>query len=66
MTEARVLEEANTGENWLVNGGRFSGEHFSPLAQISDGNVAQLGLAWATDIPSPIGLSAEPLVIGRE
>ena len=63
VTESRVLAEADSGDNWLVNGGRFSGEHFSPQSRISDENVGELGLAWATDIPSPIGLSAEPLVV---
>ena len=63
VTESRVLAEADSGDNWLVNGGRFSGEHFSPQSRISDENVGELGLAWAADIPSPIGLSAEPLVI---
>ena len=43
VTEAGVLEEAASGENWLVNGGRFSGEHFSPLKQIAADNVDQLG-----------------------
>ena len=63
VTEKRVLAEADSGDNWLVNGGRFSGEHFSPQSRISQENVGDLGLAWATDIPSPIGLSAEPLAI---
>ncbi len=62
VTESRVLKE-RTGENWLVNGGRFTGLHFSPLAQIDRDNVKQLGLAWATDLPSPLGLTAEPLVV---
>ncbi len=62
VTEARVLREAASGENWLVNGGRFSGEHFSPLKRIADGNVDRLGLAWFADIPS-FTLVAEPIVV---
>ena len=62
VTEARVLEEAVSGENWLVNGGRFSGEHFSPLEQITAGNVDRLGLAWFADVPS-FTLVAEPIVV---
>ena len=62
VTEARVLEEAATGANWLVNGGRFSGEHFSPLQQITADNVDQLGLAWFADIDS-FTLVAEPIVV---
>ncbi len=63
VTEARVLGEAGSGDSWLVNGGNFEGHHFSPLTQIDENNVKQLGLAWTTDIPSPTGLSAEPLVV---
>ena len=63
VTQARALAEIDSGENWLVNGGRFGGEHFSPLAQIDISNVKQLGLAWATDIHSGTGLAAEPLVV---
>ena len=62
VTEARVLGEAGSGENWLVNGGRFTGEHFSPLNGINDGNVEKLGLAWFADVPS-FTLSAEPIVV---
>jgi len=62
VTEARVLGEASSGENWLVNGGRFSGEHFSPLSQITTGNVDQLGLAWYADVPS-FGFALEPIVV---
>ena len=62
VTETRVLEEAASGENWLVNGGRFSGEHFSPLQQITAGNVDQLALAWYADIPS-FTFALEPIVV---
>ena len=62
VTEERVARETRSGENWLVNGGRFSGEHYSPLTQIDDSNVARLGLAWVTDIPS-FTMAAEPLVV---
>ena len=63
VTEARVLNESDSGENWLVNGGRFTGEHFSPLEQVNEKNVHELGLAWATTLPSPMGLVAEPIVV---
>ena len=63
VTEARVLDETAAAANWFVNGGRYSGEHFSPLTQINAQNVSELGLAWVTDLPSPTGLVAEPLVV---
>jgi quinohemoprotein ethanol dehydrogenase len=63
VTQARVLAEAGRGDNWLVNGGHFESRHFSPLKSITDRNVARLALAWAVDAPSPMGLSAEPIVV---
>jgi len=63
VTNKRVLEEAATGANWFLKGGNFHGEHFSPLTQVNADNVAGLGLAWATDLPIPDGVSATPIVI---
>jgi quinohemoprotein ethanol dehydrogenase len=63
VTQARVLAEAGRGENWLVNGGNFESQHFSPLKSITDQNVDRLGPAWVLDVDSPMGLSAEPIVV---
>jgi quinohemoprotein ethanol dehydrogenase len=63
VTQARVLAEAGRGDNWLVSGGNFESQHFSPLKSITDQNIVRLGLAWALDVPSPMGLSAEPIVV---
>ena len=63
VTNKRVLEESATGENWFLKGGNFRGEHFSPLSQVNDENVADLGLAWTTDLPIPDGISATPIVV---
>src|SRR5262249_26025763 len=63
VTQARVLAEANRGDNWLVNGGNFESQHFSSLKGITDRNIGRLALAWAVDVPSPMGLSAEPIVV---
>ena len=63
VSEARVLAEASQGRNWLVNGGNFSSQHFSPLKQVTDRNVGNLGLAWYLDIDSPMGMASEPIVV---
>jgi quinohemoprotein ethanol dehydrogenase len=63
VTDERVLAEASTGQNWLVKGGGFAQQQFSPLTQINMRNVGELGLAWSVDIDSPMGLTAEPLVV---
>ena len=63
VSEARVRSEAPSGNNWMVNGGNFDSQHFSPLKQINDKNIGKLGLAWSLDIDSPMGMASEPLVI---
>ncbi len=63
VTEARVLNEAAAGDNWFLKGGDFSGQHYSPLAEIDASNVSDLGLAWATDLPIPDGVSTTPIVV---
>ncbi len=62
VTDARVAAEAVTGQDWLVNG-RNEEQHFSPLRQVTAGNVHRLGLAWYLDIDSPMGLAAEPIEV---
>ena len=63
VSDQRVLEESASGQNWFLKGGNFRGEHFSPLSQVNDENVAGLELAWATDLPIPDGISATPIVV---
>ncbi len=63
VTEARVAFEVATGINWLVGGRTFDEQHFSPLTQITDKNIGDLGFAWSLDIDSMMGLSVEPIVV---
>jgi len=63
VSETRVLEEFADGENWFLKGGSFRGEHFSPLSDINDESIGDLGLAFATPLPSPDGISATPIVV---
>ncbi|MBV9746484.1 MAG: PQQ-binding-like beta-propeller repeat protein [Acidobacteriia bacterium] len=63
VTERRVIAESSNGDNWLVAGRTFDEQHFSPLKQITDSNARNLGLAWATDIESAMGLATEPIVV---
>jgi len=63
VTQVRVLADASGGNNWLVNGGNFESQHFSPLKSINDKNINRLGLVWAIPIDSHMGLSTEPIVV---
>src|SRR5689334_15041678 len=46
-----LLATANNGDDWPSYGGTWDERHFSPLAEINDKNVSQLGLAWSLDLP---------------
>src|SRR6266704_6171652 len=63
VNEARVTSDAAAGNNWLLNGRTFDAGHFSPLQQITDKNIAGLGLAWSLDIDSTMGVVSEPIVV---
>src|SRR5205814_10575637 len=63
VNEARVLSDAATGNNWVLNGRTFDAGHFSPLQQITDKNIAGLGLAWSLDIESAMGVVSVPMVV---
>jgi len=63
VNEARILSDAATGNNWLVNGRTNDSRHFSPLKQINDQNVSNLGLAWHLDYDGAMGIVSEPIVV---
>jgi quinohemoprotein ethanol dehydrogenase len=50
-------------EEWRVHGLNASETRFSPLADVNDGNVEKLGLAWFFDYPTARGKEATPLVV---
>ena len=59
---AANVHAATADTDWPVNGGNDRGEHFSPLDEVHAGNVGQLGLDWALDLPAPNGIAATPIV----
>jgi len=62
VNDARVLAD-KSGDNWLVKGGSFSQQQFSPLQDINSDNVSRLGLTWTVDLDDPMGLTAEPIAV---
>ena len=46
------LADGSGGDDWAAFGRTYGEQHFSPLAEINDGNVTNLGLAWSFDLPS--------------
>jgi quinohemoprotein ethanol dehydrogenase len=63
VTEARIVAADREPHNWLAHGRTYGEQRYSPLKQVHDGNVAQLGLAWSYATNTTRGLQATPLVI---
>ena len=62
VTDA-LIAKADPAE-WLSYGRDYAEQRFSPLTQISDANVGQLGLAWSADLDTARGQEATPLMHG--
>jgi glucose dehydrogenase len=59
----RLLAADEEAGQWMAPGRTYSEQRYSPLNQINDTNVGQLGLAWYFDLNTHRGLESSPLVI---
>ena len=59
----RIANADQYPQNWPTYGRSYSEQRFSPLKQITDRNVSQLGLAWSFDLDTRRGQEATPIVI---
>ncbi len=59
---AAAEDKSDPNAEWRVLGNGAEAQHHSPLKQVNDKSVTKLGLAWVAEIPSPDGLSGNPLV----
>src|SRR5271154_1250007 len=60
---ARLLDADRDSGNWMTHGRTYTEQRFSPLKQINDGNVSQLGFAWHYDLDTHRGQEATPIVV---
>jgi quinohemoprotein ethanol dehydrogenase len=65
VDDFRLLHADQEPGNWMSHGRTYSEQRFSPLKQINDQNVAQLGLAWYMDLDTRRGQEATPIVVDR-
>ena len=63
VDEAWIRANATATNEWPSHGLDAAETRFSRLAQVNDGNVDQLGLAWSYDLESTRGVEATPLVV---
>ena len=50
-------------QNWLAHGRTWSEQRYSPLADINESNIGDLGLAWYFDLDTARGQQASPIVV---
>ena len=58
----RVVNADAAPEEWLTHGRTYREERFSPLDQIREDNVSDLGLAWFAELPTRRGIETTPLM----
>ena len=65
VSDARLRESDVEGEaaNWLAHGRGYAEQRYSPLAQIDNDTVADLGLAWSFDVGNRFVMQTTPLAI---
>ena len=57
------LKTGGDGSNWAMTGFNYNEQRHSPLTQINDSNVQDLGIAWFADLPDARGQEATPVVV---
>jgi len=59
----KMLGNTADGANWAGYGRTFDETHYSPLDQINDSNVKDLGLKWSIDLPPMPSVVGAPLAV---
>ena len=63
VNESRLINADREPENWMTYGRTYDEQRFSPLSQVNDRNVSQLGLAWYYNLDTNRGQEATPIVV---
>lgn len=62
VDDARLAAAALDSANWLSHGRTYSEQRYSPLDDISEETVSELGLAWSFELGSKRGVQSTPIV----
>ncbi len=63
INDATLVMADKDQANWLTHGRTYSEQRFSPLNQINDKSIANLGLAWEASLETFRGIEATPIVV---
>ena len=61
--DGEFLKTGGNGDDWAFPAQSYGEARHSPLTQISDKNVAQLGIAWFADMPDARGHESTPVEV---
>ena len=61
-TGERIIAADDEPGNWLSHGRDYAEQRHSPLDDINQQNIQQLGLVWSYDFETARGMEATPLV----
>jgi quinohemoprotein ethanol dehydrogenase len=59
----RALNADSENDSWLLHGRTYDESRFSPLKDINDSNVHELGLAWSFETGTNRGHETTPIVV---
>lgn len=60
---ARLTDADDEPGSWMSYGRTYSEQRYSPLLQVTDKNVDELGLAWSFDLETERGIEATSIVV---
>jgi glucose dehydrogenase len=63
VDDARLNAADRDSANWLTYGRTYNEQRFSPLRQVNDSTVRELGLVWSQELPTTRGVEATPIVV---
>ena len=62
VDNSRLAGAEGDSANWLMYGRTYDDHRFSPLKQVNEQTIGQLGLMWSRELNTTRGLQATPLV----
>lgn len=62
--DGEFLKTGGNGDDWASPAFNYAETRHSPLTQINDKNVGQLGIAWFADMPDARGHESTPVEVG--
>lgn len=63
IDDAALKKAGARAGDWITHGRDYAETRFSPLRQINDANVKDLGLAWSFNTDTNRGLEATPIIV---